>query len=75
MAGLKPCPFCGEHPAIKKDRRYPFYICNGDGVDAYEVVCQNIDCIIYNADHSYYMTKEEAIEAWNRRANDERKAD
>lgn len=63
---LKPCPFCGKRPLLKSDNRYPRPEC--ERITAYEVVCQNIDCIIYWADNVYYTTPDEAIEAWNRRA-------
>lgn len=48
---LKPCPFCGGHAII-------------DGCDdtPWSVICK--EC---NASIGYKETKEEAIEAWNRR--------
>ena len=63
---IKPCPFCGKMPMIKSDIRYPRPKC--EAMTAYEVVCNNYRCIIYNADNNYYKTEAEAIEAWNRRA-------
>lgn len=66
MTELKSCPFCGKMPIIKSDNRYPRPEC--ERVTAYEVICNNYDCIIYNADNKYYRTEEEAIMAWNRRA-------
>lgn len=63
---LKPCPFCGEFPTLKHDLRYPQGY--DDSIHASEVICENLDCPIYNADNTYYLTDEEAIEAWNRRA-------
>ena len=62
----KPCPFCGEFPTLKHDLRYPQGY--DDSIHASEVICENLDCPIYNADNTYYLTDEEAIEAWNRRA-------
>lgn len=62
---LKPCPFCGEFPTLKHDLRYPQGY--DDSIHASEVICENLDCPIYNADNTYYLTDEEAIEAWNRR--------
>ena len=35
---------------MKSDHRYPRPSC--ERVEAYEVVCQNYDCIIYNADNN-----------------------
>ena len=62
---LKPCPFCGGRAGI---RRFA-----GKVFDAYKVYCMNEDCCIEPATHSYYY-KIEAIEAWNRRADDGREA-
>ena len=63
---IKPCPFCGESPTLKHDWRYPRGI--DDSIYASEVICENWECPIYHADNTYYQTDEEAIEAWNRRA-------
>ena len=71
MTELKPCPFCGGKAELKQDMRYPRsgkYA--GMSVKAYEVICPNSDCIIYNADNNYFFTREEAAEAWNRRSPD-----
>jgi len=62
---IKSCPFCGSEAKVKKDIRWPDY--SNDGVDAYEVICENMDCIIYRADDRWYKTEAEAIEAWNTR--------
>ena len=64
---LKPCPFCGRMPILKSDNRYPRPEC--ERITAYEVVCQNSDCIIYYADKYYFRTPQEAATAWNRRAS------
>lgn len=58
---LKPCPFCGGEAELRKWRRW---------LDFQKVMCINRDCIIYHADDKWYKTEAEAIEAWNRRAND-----
>lgn len=71
MTELKTCPFCGGKAELKQDMRYPRsgkYA--GMSVKAYEVICPNSDCIIYNADNKYFFTREEAAEAWNRRSPD-----
>lgn len=65
MTKLKPCPFCGYRPILKSDNRYPKPEC--ERVTAYEVVCTNMGCIIYNADDRYFLRAKDAIEAWNRR--------
>lgn len=68
MDELKPCPFCGSGVFLKIDNRYP----QGERVTAYEVVCTNYECVIYNADNTYFLTPEAAVEAWNRRADNDR---
>lgn len=69
MDKLKPCPFCGKEPRIQRDGRWPrsgpF---EGQRVDAFEVVCDNYRCPIYHADIRYYLSEEDAVKAWNRRA-------
>ena len=63
---LKPCPFCGGKAEIQKDVRYPRP--RRTRKKAYEVICTNIDCIIYRADNVYYLKMKDAVEAWNKRA-------
>lgn len=69
LPALAPCPFCGSAPELRIDFRYPRPRCNRRKV--FVVVCANIDCIIYNADGVYYFSKAKAVEAWNRRMNDD----
>ena len=57
MAELKPCPFCGGGAVV---------IDNGCFVD---VSCKNFHCRGWE-DILMFKSKEEAIEAWNRRAED-----
>lgn len=57
MAELKPCPFCGGEAEVVK---------NPDFVD---VSCKNINCRGY-ACCLHHKKKKDAIEAWNRRAED-----
>lgn len=66
MIELKPCPFCGNMPVLKTDIRYPRPACKPKR--AYEVVCQNSDCIIGFVDDRYRLTESEIVELWNRRA-------
>lgn len=68
MTELKPCPFCGKIPRLKTDIRYP----QGEQIAAYEVVCSNWECIIYNADDVYFPTPQDAIIAWNRRTKNDK---
>ena len=60
MDKLKPCPFCGEIPTVKKvpdtDIR-PWY-----------VRCCNNDCEMWVATCNR-DTKEEAIKTWNKRSD------
>lgn len=58
MAELKPCPFCGGEATLSYNTAYGF--CPW---------CDNTDCILNDLTHGY-ETEEEAIEAWNRRAED-----
>ena len=66
---LKPCPFCGSAAELKTDIRYPRPMCQP--TRAYEIPSTNYDRIIGRADERHYTNKEEAIKAWNRRANDD----
>jgi Lar family restriction alleviation protein len=60
MKELKPCPFCGSYAVrIAKDK-VP------DGGYIYDAHCTNCGC-----GSPFRCTKEEVIEAWNRRTNDE----
>ncbi len=63
---LNPCPFCGKQAFLQIDTRYPDDV----PIKAYEVICMNVKCIIYRCDKRYYRSKKQAIEAWNRRAED-----
>lgn len=54
---LKPCPFCGEKPYTYTDGWRVWW----------GVKCPDCSCII-----GEYRTEKEAIEEWNRRAEDER---
>lgn len=75
MAELKPCPFCGEVVELEKrplwNGSHGYYGC-------YEFIiqCKKCGCKI-NMDKNdtvYYsedVARDNAIEAWNRRASDE----
>lgn len=56
MNEIKPCPFCGVVPELKKDE---------DG--RYDIQCENPECKLQVFLDRFYSVKREAIEAWNRR--------
>lgn len=56
MEDLKPCPFCDGEAEVN-------YVDLGGYEDGYEVRCPDCGC-----GTDYFYTKQEAIEAWNRRA-------
>lgn len=87
MDELKPCPFCGKKPALEhngidKCRNSE----NGDLITRWKVICNNCGAFKDGGITEYIFTKDEtlkikepqfhngrqnAIEAWNRRAEDE----
>ena len=59
---LKPCPFCGAKAVMNYKQALNTWI----------VECSNSSCPASYMIGMDYDTEAEAIEAWNRRANDER---
>ena len=59
---LKNCPYCGDT-----------YIKIYHSRAGYQVGCNTVNCIACRGYARAYNTEKEAVEAWNRRANDERK--
>lgn len=59
---LKPCPFCGGKAKLRETTY-------GNNCDAYVVWCGNRDCEV-SPTTKYRRWRKEAIEAWNRRAED-----
>ena len=57
MAELKPCPFCGGEAEYK--------MAGGISADYGYVRCKKFCC-----EQHWYSLEKEAIEAWNRRAED-----
>lgn len=57
MAKLKPCPFCGGEAKTKKDT-----------LGAWKVRCAKCSC---DVGRYWFWTKQNAIEAWNRRTSRE----
>lgn len=66
MIDLKPCPFCGCQPKVRKTIRFPKW--KKGAIEAYEAVCLNYECLIYNANEQYFSSEKAAALAWNRRA-------
>lgn len=64
MEQLKPCPFCGEEAQIFTDDEMGYL-----GNAQYLVRCGNCLC-----GTGHYNNPEYAIEAWNKRANNEEDA-
>lgn len=72
MPELKPCPFCGQTPKMEESARFQRYGKDeGKRIKGYTVVCQNMYCILHNADNWYERSEKEACEAWNHRAEPE----
>lgn len=78
MAELKPCPVCGSKAFISRDVVDGFYVgwsvgcprfCIGDGIHGIDTPAdaetRGLTCF-------GFLSKEEAVEWWNRRVNDGR---
>ena len=61
MEKLKPCPFCGKKAKAHLAEKYRFV----NNLKEWRVYCENEFCGC-NLFHGH-DTKEEAVEAWNRR--------
>lgn len=72
MKELKPCPFCGSKGEMRCDKKPDM---NGYFVYSYVVDCSRFDCPASYMIGNDFDTEAEAIEAWNRRINDERRND
>lgn len=59
MDELKPCPFCGGKAKIRSEKYWQ------------PNVRRNVICTNCFANTGWYKTEDEAIEAWNRRAEHE----
>jgi hypothetical protein len=55
---LKPCPFCRAIPEVSQARMI---------INQWKVTCRNLECAVV-VDTLPQETKEQAIAAWNRRA-------
>ena len=63
MTELKACPFCGELPIFLKGKSFAIPGC--------KIKCNNFECWIC-PETSVYTEQSTAIEAWNRRADDDK---
>lgn len=61
MTELKPCPFCGSRNIVLTEIHY--------GIA--RIGCNTDMCICFYSTTTPYGSKKDAIEAWNRRANNE----
>lgn len=72
MVKPKPCPFCGGRPYIRAIT-FSDTCCQADEttteyVKKYRAICDNVLCLCHPQTR-LFSTPEEAIEAWNRRAD------
>lgn len=64
---LKPCPFCGGEPVLKRDR-----------IGIYCVQCTNCGCMTtfqFDFGEGEEASKRKAADVWNRRVVDESRTD
>ncbi len=66
MSELKPCPFCGS-PGVLEGGDFIGGWNERTGPRPYKVECTNLWCIASYMIGAVFETKEEAMEAWNRR--------
>ncbi len=64
MYYLKPCPFCGGEAELMQTK------CLSNGCVLYYVFHYDLKCRTNGIRTENMATQEEAIEAWNRRADD-----
>ena len=62
MTKLKPCPFCGREAKIEYDR--------DERTTYFWVTCNNRHCPVRPYSEGNFNSAEDAIEAWNTRADD-----
>ena len=66
---IRSCPFCGSEAILESGS----HSLNGGETwkPEYNIICSNHNCICHPDCPKTFNTKEEAIEAWNRRVNNE----
>ena len=67
MNELRECPFCGSDARVEMTGTT---IENGEEYDDYTVECTNRECLCFLG-VGLFRSREAAIKAWNRRANDD----
>jgi hypothetical protein len=64
---LKPCPFCGYEPLVSS---YEYHLPSGAVYGTqWKVECMDDNCPAQPVVDWHYFTREEAVDAWNRRAD------
>ena len=67
---LKPCPFCGGEPLLMQKENNSWYVtCNSCSASSKEHAPRAV--IPWEAYHALQDAVSKAVDAWNRRANDE----
>ena len=66
MPELKPCPFCGHTAHVIQLKQSAYYIACGNSVER----CIASAHWVFG---SFYLNKADAIESWNRRANNDKR--
>ena len=64
MEKLKPCPFCGGEAVVVRAKSTSYF----KREVPYKVKCGHCPCALA---YTFFKSKEQAIAAWNRRANDD----
>lgn len=66
---LKPCPFCGGEVGIIESKPSTAKLTKGEV--AFSVMCSKFKCNVKPKANAWQITKEDAVEAWNTRADSE----
>ena len=67
---LKPCPFCGGKPMLNITGHSEGYV-DKNGVQQYTLSLQVVQCMNCGCEIYPHEKLDDAIEAWNRRVEDE----